>query len=78
MPGHFLRSSTDRKQRLKDEQSFLAHVNKKHEVEISIPPSGGVHRRTLNMLSFRGLRLRQYFQFLTSVFLVSKEIFEND
>jgi len=49
MPGNFFRSSTDRKQLIKREQSFLARVNKKHDVEINIPPSSGVHRRTLNM-----------------------------
>ena len=78
MTGDFFRSSTDRKQRLKKEQSFLARINKKHDVEINIHPSSGVHRRTLNMLAFRGLRLRQHFHFLTSVFIVSKAIFENN
>ena len=78
MPGNFFRSSTDRKQHLKREQSFLALVTKKNDAEINIPPSSGVHTRTLNMLAFRGLRLRQHSQFLTSVFPVSKTISEND
>jgi len=78
MPGNFCRSSKDRKQRLKKEQSFLTLVNKKNDTEINTPPSSGVHRRRLNMLAFRGLRLRQHFQFLTSGFPVSKTIYEND
>jgi len=80
MPGNFFRSLTDHKQPLKKEQSFLARVNtsKKYDLEINIPPSSGVHRRTLNMLGFRGLRLRQHFKFLTLIFLVNKTIVEND